>query len=589
MIYTELREKHLKRHLQLNKKYNALSILRLLSIIAFLILTYEYFQIGDVLLMIGGLIFLGFFIFLIGLHEKIKKEKDIQKKLITINDEEISYLNGESIPFENGHEFINHNHFCSFDLDFFGNKSLYQNLNRTATFLGTEKLANLLLEKLSNADIKANQSAIKELTNKIEWRQKLFALAKFTEDTKEKHNDLVKWAEEKEVTLSKALMFIAYFLPLLFLLSFALAIFNSDTLFKNIASSLFVCNLLITFLQLKKIKKEIINSDKILKPIIQYASIIENIENQGFNSDRLQILKKGLINEKGSAFVSIKKLSTIVANMNSVQNVMGSIFVNGILLYHIHILRSLFNWKNQNSEEIKNWLEIIGEFEVLNSLANFSYNNPEFIFPEINENYIINLQDVGHPLLKSTRRVCNDILFTNHDFIILTGSNMSGKSTFLRTLGVNMVLAGIGAPICATSANLHPLTVIVSMRQSDSLSDGESYFFAEVKRLKQIIEKLENEVCFVLLDEILKGTNSDDKQTGTVEVIKKIISKKAIGCIATHDLEVCQLVNEYQDKLFNKCFEVEIINNDLAFDYKLRDGICKNKSATFLMKKMQII
>ena len=193
----------------------------------------------------------------------------------------------------------------------------------------------------------------------------------------------------------------------------------------------------------------------------------------------------------------------------------------------------------------------------LNSLANFSYNNPEFIFPEINDNYIINLQEVGHPLIKSHKRICNDIIFTNHDFIILTGSNMSGKSTFLRTLGVNMVLGGIGAPICATSANLHPLNVIVSMRQSDSLSDGESYFFAEVKRLKQIIEKLENEICFVLLDEILKGTNSDDKQTGTIEVIKKIMSKKAIGCIATHDLEVCQLVNEYEKKLFNKCFEVE--------------------------------
>lgn len=589
MIYIELKEKYLNEYLKLNEKYNTIVIFRLLSVIAFIFFVYQYFQLTNIFLILGGLTSLFIFFTLIHFHDKIKKNKNILEKLIGINEEEISYLNGESTAFYAGYEFINHNHFCSSDLDFFGDQSLYQNLNRTATFLGREKLANILLKKLSDTDINANQSAIKELTDKIEWRQKIFALAKLTEDTKEKYTDLVNWAEEKEITLSKGLIFVVYFLPPLFVLSFVLAIFNSNPLFINIASWLFICNLLITFSQLKKIKKEIINSDKILKPIIQYASIIENIENQKFNSDRLKILKEGLINDKGSAYVSIKKLSTIVANMHSVQNVFGSIFVNGIVLYHIHILRRLYIWKNQNSNEIKKWLEIIGEIEVLNSLANFSYNNPEFVFPDINSTFIVNFQNISHPLIKSKKRVSNDILFTNQNFIILTGSNMSGKSTFLRALGVNMVLAGIGAPVCATAANIHPLNVIVSMRQSDSLSDGESYFFAEIKRLKQIIDKLENEVCFVLLDEILKGTNSNDKRTGTIEVIKKIMSKKGIGCIATHDLEVCQMVNDYENKLFNKCFEVEIINNDLVFDYKLRDGICKNKSATFLMKKMEII
>ncbi|WP_136669103.1 DNA mismatch repair protein [Flavobacterium sp. H122] len=588
MIYIQLKEKHSEEYLRLNKKYNTISFLRLLSILVFITLAYLYFQGGNFLLLGGGLISLIIFIFLIRFHEQIKRRKDIQEKLIAVNEDEISYLNGESIPFENGHEFINHNHFCSFDLDFFDKKSLFQNLNRTATFLGKEKLANILLKKLSNSDIRTNQKAVKELAEKIEWRQYFLALARLSEDTKEKHNNLVNWADEQENNLPKALIIVSYLLPLLFLVSFALAVFNPDPLFKNIASALFVCNLLVTFSQLKKIKKEISNSDKILKPIIQYALIIENIENQNFTSEKLSSLKKGLTNESGSAYLSVKKLSAIVSNMHSVQNVMGSIFVNGIFLYHIHILNNLYNWKNEHSKNIKQWLEIIAAFEVLNSLANFSFNNPEFVFPEINENHQIKFQGLGHPLIKSVKRVCNDVYFDNQDFIILTGSNMSGKSTFLRTLGVNMVLAGIGAPVCAAAANLHPLNVIVSMRQSDSLSDGESYFFAEVKRLKQIIGKLENEICFVLLDEILKGTNSDDKQTGTIEVIRKIMSKKAIGCIATHDLEVCQLVHDYKDKLYNKCFEVEIINNDLSFDYRLRDGICKNKSATFLMKKMEI-
>ncbi|MGN6645317.1 MAG: MutS-related protein, partial [Cytophaga sp.] len=187
------------------------------------------------------------------------------------------------------------------------------------------------------------------------------------------------------------------------------------------------------------------------------------------------------------------------------------------------------------------------------------------------------------------KRVCNTIAFRDGNFVILTGSNMSGKSTFLRTLGVNMVLAGAGAPVCASTADIHPLPVIVSMRLSDSLADSESYFFAEVKRLKQLVQTLDQRRCFVLLDEILRGTNSDDKRSGTIEFIKKVVEKQGIGIIATHDLEVCGTSDQYPGKLFNKCFEVEIINDELIFDYKLREGICKNKSATFLMKKLGII
>ncbi|MFN3785152.1 MAG: MutS-related protein, partial [Spirosomataceae bacterium] len=180
-----------------------------------------------------------------------------------------------------------------------------------------------------------------------------------------------------------------------------------------------------------------------------------------------------------------------------------------------------------------------------------------------NDKYQIDFKDLSHPLLNSRSRVTNEVSFHPQSFLILTGSNMSGKSTFLRSLGVNMVLAGIGAPVCATAAKVHPLPVLVSMRLSDSLADSESYFFAEIKRLKQIMDELECKPAFVLLDEILRGTNSDDKRNGTIEVVKKAIGKKAIGAIATHDIEVCLTTNEYPNVLTNKCFEVEIINDDL--------------------------
>jgi DNA mismatch repair ATPase MutS len=249
----------------------------------------------------------------------------------------------------------------------------------------------------------------------------------------------------------------------------------------------------------------------------------------------------------------------------------------------------LIAWKNQHAQVLENWLVVIGEFEMLNSLANVSYNNPNFAFPNLNTHYEISFSNLSHPLLSKKSRVGNDIDFQPQSFMILTGSNMSGKSTFLRSLGVNMVLTGMGAAVCATKANVHPMPVLVSMRLADSLSDSESYFFAEIKRLKQIMDELDHRPAFVLLDEILRGTNSDDKRSGTIEVIKKVIAKKAIGAIATHDIEVCLTTKEFPETLINKCFEVEIINNDLHFDFILRDGICQNKSATFLMRKIGVI
>ncbi|HUH25008.1 MAG TPA: hypothetical protein VLY87_00135, partial [Flavobacterium sp.] len=201
----------------------------------------------------------------------------------------------------------------------------------------------------------------------------------------------------------------------------------------------------------------------------------------------------------------------------------------------------------------------------------------------------IRFEELGHPLISKEKRVRNSIDFSQKKFVILTGSNMSGKSTFLRTVGINLVLSYAGAPIDAKNAHVYPLPLWVSMRLTDSLSDSESFFFAEVKRLKQIVTEAEKQPIFVLLDEILKGTNSDDKKTGTVGVIEKLHHLNTKGMIATHDLEVCQTTERHLETMTNKCFEVEIIDNELHFDYLLKDGVCQNKNATFIMKKMEII
>ena len=589
MDYQKLKKQYSEDYNRLNKKYNLISTLRLLVTITLVFLIYKSFKTSDIIFILFSVSVFICFILLLKIHEKISWNRKIKKYLISINNDEIIYLKREGIPFENGAEYVDFKHFYSFDLDFFGTNSLFQNLNRTATYIGSKKLSELLLTLLENNEIKSNQQAINELSKKIEWRQYLLSLAKITKDSKNNYKKLIDWTEAKQEKIPKLLNIIFYITPIVFIVSIITNILTNNPFFTYTAFTFFLINLALAVTQLKKIKREIIDSDKISEIVKQYGLIIEKIENEKFDSKKLNLLKEKLIYKSGLASTQIKKLSSLFSNMQSIQNAMAAILFNGAFLYHIHTLNTLLNWKKEYSKHIKEWLEIIGEFETLNSLANFSYNNPTFIFPDLNKNYEIILEELGHPLIQKEKRICNDVEFKENNFIILTGSNMSGKSTFLRTLGINMVLAGIGSPICSTKANVHPLNVIVSMRQTDSLNDGESYFFAEVKRLRQIMDKLQSEICFVLLDEVLKGTNSDDKQTGTIEVIKKIISKNAIGSIATHDLEVCQTTNDYPNKLINKCFEVEIINNNLSFDYKLKDGICRNKSATFLMKKMNVI
>jgi DNA mismatch repair ATPase MutS len=339
----------------------------------------------------------------------------------------------------------------------------------------------------------------------------------------------------------------------------------------------------------KRIQIEIANAEDIDKVISQYGLLLKKIEEESFHSQKLKHLQEKLKFKTEHASAHLKTVSGLFSNMDAIGNLLTASLFNGTFLFNLHVLNKLLNWKKEHAEALEDWLDVIGEFEMLNSMANFAYNNTDFVYPTLNTEFKIDFSQLSHPLLNASTRVGNEVAFHPQSFMILTGSNMSGKSTFLRSLGINMVLSGMGSVVCAKEANVHPLPVLVSMRLSDSLADSESYFFAEIKRLKQIMDELEGNAAFVLLDEILRGTNSDDKRNGTIEVVKKVIANKAIGAIATHDIEVCLTTKEYPDVLTNKCFEVEIINDDLHFDYKLRDGICRNKSATFLMKKMGVI
>jgi hypothetical protein len=573
----------------INKKYNSISFFRLLAIVFFLVSLYYYIKTSGAVFITLALLLFGLFIVLMRFHSKLVFQKQIKQMLLEINENEISYLERKKIPFENGQEFNDFHHPYAYDLDVFGEHSLFQNLNRTATFIGKKALAKQLLTLLPNDEIVRNHKAIKELSEKLDWRQEFLALAKISNDNRSSYETLLQWSKFNSTPLSKTSILVSFIAPFLFLGTFVTYLITSNPTFLSVLSFLFIFNLAVLGKFYKRISIEIANASNIDKIINQYGLLMQKIEAESFQSEKLIDLQQRLTFKKENASVHLKQLASLFSNMDSIGNFVTGILFNGTFLFNVHVLKALIKWKTDHAEVLEDWLEVIGEFEMLNSLGNLSYNNPEFVYPTLNTNFEINFSNLSHPLLNEKTRVGNTVSFQPQSFMILTGSNMSGKSTFLRSLGINMVLSGMGSPVCASQANVHPLPVLVSMRLSDSLSDSESYFFAEIKRLKQIMDELENRPAFVLLDEILRGTNSDDKRNGTIEVVKKVIAKKAIGAIATHDIEVCLTTNDYPNILTNKCFEVEIHNDELHFDYKLRDGICKNRSATFLMKKMGII
>jgi DNA mismatch repair ATPase MutS len=579
-----------------NQKHKQLSIARLICI--GLVLWGGYFYYKESALFALGIAFSAFIVFLILVkrYDKVSKQMALFKKISDINTTELRYVNEGYLPFEDGSEFINPSHSYSYDLDVFGKRSLFQHINRTANTIGKEKLAHYFLYNFSEKEIIDNQKAIAELKDMVDWRQCFYAIGQLNPDSPDAVQRFLRWTRTPPKVISPFIKVLCYLIPLAFVIPAIAYIATSDDLYFSLIKLFFGLNLCLVALYFKQIREEVETLGKLFKTIENYGQLIQSIENQGFESEKLRILRGGLLSkqmkEKQQVKVStqLKSLSVILARLSSVENLVGSLLSNGSLLYHVFSLFALYKWKANYAEEAPQYLSVIAEFETLNSLANFSFNNPEFVFPSISPQKNFNAVQIGHPLLNRQKRISTSLNLDNQRFIILTGSNMSGKSTFLRTVGSNLVLAKMGSPVCAQSMTTYPFEVRSCMRVDDSLQDNDSYFYAELKRLKGIVDFMKvNPHSFILLDEILRGTNSNDKQAGTIALIEQLVHHNAIGIIATHDLEVCNLREKHPTFLANKCFEVEILDNNLHFDYQLREGVCKNKSAYFLMKKMGII
>ena len=568
----------------LKKKLFNISAFRFAVFCATIFGIYFFFGNG---LTISIIALLGFTVFalLLVVNAKKQKEKEILVSKININSVEISVLNGDYKNLKPGTEFVNPNHFYSNDIDLFGIGSFFQYSNRTATEEGAKAYANLLTENNIN-NIEEKQKAIVELAKNVKWRQHFTAIAGLVK-VQFSAQSILNYLKNYKTILPS---FFESFVKVFSLISVALILFVSFSIIPfTFLVVWFFIGLIISGSQVKKTSFIYNKSSKAKETFKQYYQLLNEIENQSFSSELLKENQQNLQSEKEKASVIFQKFSRVLDSFDQRNNIMIAVIGNALFLWDIQNAVKVEKWISSYHHTVEKWFEVITFFDFQNTLANFSYNHPMFVLPEIcNASNIIKASKLGHPLLNSEKRIDNDFVINKEQFFIVTGANMAGKSTFLRTVSLTMVMANIGLPVCAENIKYNPIKLITSMRTSDSLADDESYFYSELKRLKFIVDTIETEDYFIILDEILKGTNSKDKAIGSKKFVEKLSKSKSTGIIATHDVSLCELENELKD-VENYFFDAQINDDELHFDYTLKKGVCKNMNASFLLKKMEII
>lgn len=532
--------------------------------------------------------FLAGFLILLKRHQQVKKEQRFNEEMADINQEEIKRLEGDYSSFDQGDEFITPTHNYHIDLDVFGKYSIFQLINRTSTSFGRNLLAKWLSTPAPKISILQRQEAIKELGPKLDWRQKLQAHGRGGTQEKTETKYLFEWIKEdnsiKGNSFYKGALLV---MPLATLTTIVLSVISIVP--SGIPLLLIVANIVIlgtVFNRAKDIFEKTISSNDALKA---YQAQISMIEEEAFESTYLNSLKSKFVHDQMKASKVIRQLQFILDNLHNRANMMYHIF-NVLFIIDVYWIIKAEEWKENTKSDIEPWFETIGELECLASLAGFHFAKPHYAFPTISEvPFTIEGEGVGHPMIKETSRVNNAFDFSGKGGIcLITGSNMSGKSTFLRTVGVNAVLGLMGAPVCAEGFTVSNLKVFTSMRTQDDLEESVSSFYAELKRLKQMIETIDGSTpVLFMVDEVLKGTNSEDRHKGAAALIRQLNKTDAFGFVSTHDIALGNITNELQG-VKNYSFNSIIEGDEIIFDYTLTEGICKSFNATKLMQKMGI-
>ncbi len=571
-----------------NQAISFISLLRLLTFISGIGFTLFFYLRNAYYLSLSILIAASvIFVFLAIKHSKIKYNKIRCTVLCDLNENSLKRINNTWKDFsDSGEDFSDENHNYSKDLDIFGHSSLFQWINRCITYIGRRKLKATFSSPIYTIpEIHKRQEAIKELAKNIGWTQRFEAEAILSKNKNHNPEELFKWVEDKnEFFLKPLVIIIIRILPIITISLLLRPLFFANASYK-IGLMFIALQIILLAIGFKEVGRNLDTIYKYKNTILIYNKLLIHIEKKNFKSEYLIKLKKQLVNQEGlTASFQIKKLVNLVTLISDRMN-MYYIPINILTLWDYQCLINLQRFKKASGSYFKTWLEVIGEIEALNSLCTIAYEHRDWTIPTFDTTApIFKAKGLGHPLL-GNNRVANDVnIEPSQNVLLITGSNMSGKSTLLRTTGINLVLAYAGAPVCAEHFHCCIMDIYTCMRTSDNLEKNISSFYAELLRIKKLVTATESKTpIFFLLDEIFKGTNSIDRHTGAKVLVTKLSNENALGFVSTHDLELGD-IEKTNKKVRNFHLEEYYKDDKLYFDYKLRPGVSTTRNALYLMK-----
>ena len=576
---------------QIKKRRNLITLAKLLTFGYMIFLIYLLINHSTQPLLLLGIGAILVFIFLTLWDSQIIYRQHLIEELLRINTLESDYLAGNFSALDQGERFNDPAHPYAHDLDLFGEDSLFQHLNRTVTFSGTQKLVSWLLSLSKDPEvIHSRQQAAEELCAEPEWCQH-FRAAGALHPTQALDAVILKSGPTESPFFSKhsTVRLILWIANTIVIVSWAVTSFTPLPFSISLVLSLLQLSALALYI--KKINAYHQRLNLFLKTISNYLPLVRLIHDQSFRSPYLQKIRHSLFTPESNSLQALTQLHRIQNSLDQRGNIVIAFILNGLYLKDFHTLLRLDHWRKKYGPDIETWTDVLSEADALISMANYRFNHPAYCLPVICQDRLLDTEEIGHPLLKSERNVTNDFSICSlHQIAIVTGANMAGKSTFLRTIGVNLILAQSGNVVCSRYFAFQPMTLFTSMRTTDSLSKDTSYFHAELLRLQQLVNIAQQEdKVFIILDEMLKGTNWVDKLNGSLAFLKRILSYPISGLVATHDLALGELADDFPEHFFNVCFEIVHSGSQITYDYKLHPGISSNMNASILLKQMGLI
>ncbi len=578
----------------LEKKYGQTSTIRLILIVVGLILLIQLFQFNLILGSVFVILFIGSFYYLVKYHDGIESDKQLVENEISLLENELIVLTQKTnSKYYNGSLYAEKKHIYSADLDIFGETSLFEYINRCKTKQGNDLLAKNLLEIVQDSSVLDDrQETVKELSEKTEWRLEfqasLFNVSESQWEVSEKISEL---STPPKLKFEKFIFYYGKALPIIWIVAIGLMLFKGLMVGGNIFGGLFLFNVFLEGQNKKELEpylRDLSVSGKVLDAFKKAASLIVN------NKFDSTLLKTALADFPASSLNSknpIDDFAVILKKLEIRQNMLASILITLFKPFQAIEIINLSIWLEKNPHFFGRIFGTVGVFEFYSSLATLSFNNPDWCYPELHNNAdeYLSFTAAGHPLVRSHEVICNDFVLDKRNHLnLITGSNMSGKSTFLRTMGLNVIIANLGGVVFANKFRMKTgLKPICYMRIADSLQENASTFKTEIDRIKLVLTYMENEKnCLFLIDEMLRGTNSEDKLLGSMALLEKVIKHKAIAFIATHDLRLTEISDKYPEEVKNYYFEYNTENGELKFDYLLKEGVCKSFNASLLLESI---